>query len=95
VAVLTYNTLMDNLSTYCEAAEAALANYFGIDEINEDTVFLVADCARSAVAALPDWSYYQSLLEKASTYCQTDLDELELTDFVGELETQLEEYGLV
>jgi len=86
---------MDNLSTYYVAVENALANYFGVDEINEETVELVADCCIQAVAALPNWSYYQSLLEKASTYCQTDLDELELTDFVSELETQLEEYGLV
>lgn len=86
---------MDNYSTFYDAAEAALANYFGIDDINEDTVNLVANCCVQAVAALPDWSYYQSLLEKSSTYVQTDLDELELTDYVGELETQLEEFGLV
>jgi len=86
---------MENFTTYYDAAEEALANWLGIDDINEDTVNLVANYMVQAVAALPDWSYYQSLLEKASHYVQTDLTELELTDFVGELETQLEEYGLV
>jgi hypothetical protein len=86
---------MDNFTTYYDAAESALANYFGIDDINEDTVNLVADCARQAVAALPDWNYFQSLLEKSSSYVQTDMTEDELAGYVGELEEQLEEYGLV
>ena len=96
LAVLTYNTLMDNLtfSYYC-AAEAALANWLGIDDINEETVELVADCCHQACAALPNWRSYQSQLEKASHYVQTDMDEMELNDFVAELETQLEECGLV
>ena len=86
---------MDNLTAYYSAAEAALANWLGIDDINEETVELVADCCHQAVAVLPNWRHYQSQLEKASHYVQTDMDEMELNDFVVELETQLEEFGLV
>jgi hypothetical protein len=81
--------------TYLEAAEHALANYLGTDDLNEATIELVADCARQAVAALPNWTYFRDLLEKASTYVQVDMDELEMQDFTGELETQLEDYGIL
>jgi hypothetical protein len=83
------------METYLEAAEHALANYLGTDDLDEAIIELVADCARQAVAALPDWTYFQNLLEKASTYVQVDMGELEMQDFTGELEEQLEDYGLL
>jgi hypothetical protein len=86
---------MSDFSTYLEVAENALANYLGTDDLDEAMIELVADCCRQAVAVLPDWTYFNDLLEKSSTYVQADLDELELADFVGELEEQLEEFGLV
>jgi hypothetical protein len=81
--------------TYLEAAEHALANHLGTDDLDQGMIELVADCARQAVAALPNWTYFGSLLEKASTYVQVDMDELEMADFTGELETQLEDYGII
>ena len=86
---------MDNFTLYLSAAEDALANYLGTDELTDATVELVADCMRQAVSVLPNWSYFTNLLEKSSTYVQADLDELEMADYVGELETQMEEYGLL
>ena len=86
---------MENYQTYYDAAEAALANYTGEDDIDPSTIELVTDLLIQAVKVLPNWGYYQSLLEKSSSYVQTDLDELELNDYVGELETQLEDFGLV
>ena len=86
---------MDNYTTYYDAAEHALANFLGTDDLDQDMIELVADCARQAIAALPDWSYFTNLLEKSSSYVQTDLDEGELRDYVGELEEQLEAYGLL
>ena len=83
------------METYFEASEHALANYLGTDDLNEATIELVADCTRQAVAAIPDWTHFQNLLEKASTYVQVDMDELEMQDFTGELETQLEDYGII
>lgn len=86
---------MDNYTTYYDAAEHALANFLGTDDLDQDMIELVGDCARQAVAALPNWSYFTNLLEKSSSYVQTDLDEDELRDYVGELEEQLEAYGLL
>jgi hypothetical protein len=86
---------VDNYTTYLEAAEHALANFLGTDDLDEDMINLVADCARQAVAVLPNWTYFNDLLEKSSSYVQTDLDECELVDYVGELETQLGDYGLI
>lgn len=80
---------------YCDAAEHALANFLCTDDLDQDMIELVADCMRQAVAVLPNWTYFQDLLEKSSTYVMTDLDECELVDYVGELETQMEEYGLL
>ena len=80
---------------FYNAAEHALANYFGIDEFNQELIELVGDCMFEAVQQLPNWAYYNNLLQKASTYLQTDMNDLELNDFVGELEEQLEAYGLV
>jgi hypothetical protein len=86
---------MDNYTTYYDATEHALANFLGTDDLDQEVINLVADCARQAVAALPDWTYFTNLLEKSSTYVQTDLDEGEMRDYVGELEEQLEAYGLL
>ena len=86
---------MENYSTYYDAAEHSLANFLGTDDIDQDMINLVADCCAQAVAALPNWDYFNNLLEKSSTYVQCDLSELEMADYVGELETQLEEYGLL
>ena len=86
---------MDNYTTYYAAAEAALANFLGTDYIDQDTINLVANCCVQAIEALPNASYFESLLEKSSSYVQADLNELELADYVGELKNQLEEYGLL
>ena len=86
---------MENYTTYYDATEHALANFLGTDDIDQTIINLVADCCVQAVDALPYWSYFNSLLEKSSTYVQTDLNELEMQDYVGELELQLEEYGLL
>jgi hypothetical protein len=86
---------MENYTTYYSATEHALANFLGTDDIDQNIINLVADCCVQAVAALPDWSYFNNLLEKSSTYVQCDLNELEMADYVGELEVQLEEYGLL
>jgi len=86
---------MENYNDYFNAAEDALANFLGDDGINQDMINLVANCCVDAVAALPDESYFESLLEKSSTYVQTDLNELEMQNYVDELETQLVTYGLL
>ena len=80
---------------FYNAAEHALANFLGEDEIDQDIVELVGDCAYQAVQVLPDWTYFTDLLEKASTYVRADMSDLELQDFVAELEEQLEAYGLL
>jgi hypothetical protein len=86
---------MENYSTYYNAAETALANFLDTDDIDQDTINLVANCCVQAIEALPNASYFESLLEKSSTYVQCDLNELEMADYVAELEYQLEEYGLL
>jgi hypothetical protein len=86
---------MDNYTTFYNAAEHALANFLGTDDFEQDTVNLVADCCQQAVEVLPDWDYFNDLLEKSSTYVQTDMDELQMADYVGELEAQLGDYGLL
>jgi hypothetical protein len=88
---------MENYTTYYNAAELALANFLDadIDDIDQDIINLVADCCVQAVEALPNWSYFNNLLEKSSIYVQCDLNESEMADYVGELEVQLEDYGLL
>jgi hypothetical protein len=88
-----YSKNMEN--EFYNAAEHALANFLGTDDIDQDVIELVGDCAYQAVQVLPDWDYFGNLLEKASTYVRADMDELEMQDFVGELEEQLEVYGLL
>ena len=85
----------NNYTTYYDAAEHALANFLGTDDLDEAMIELVADCARQAVSVLPNWTYFHNLLEKASTYVQVDMGEHEMRDFTCELEDQLEEYGLL
>lgn len=86
---------MSTYSTYYNAAEHALANFLGTDDLDQDIVNLVADCCQQAVEVLPDWDYFNDLLEKSSTYVQADMDDLQMADYVGELETQLGAYGLL
>jgi hypothetical protein len=83
-------------ATYTQATEHAIANFTGDDEIDPDVVELVADLGRQAIQLADEGKYAQALMlvEKASTFVQVDLDELEMTDWIGELDTQLEEYGL-
>jgi hypothetical protein len=82
-------------STYYDSAEHALANFLGTDDLDQDTINLVADCCQQAVEVLPDWDYFNDLLEKSSTYVQADMDEDTMQEYTAELETQLEEYGLL
>jgi hypothetical protein len=86
---------MENYTTYYNATETALTNFLGTDDIDQDTINLVANCCVQAIEALPNASYFESLLEKSSTYVQTDLNELELADYVAELEHQLEDCWLL
>lgn len=85
---------MTNIEYYA-AAEHALANFLGTDDLDQDMIELVGDCCYQAVQQLPNATYFENLLEKASTYVRADMNELELQDFVGELEEQLEAYELI
>jgi hypothetical protein len=80
---------------FYNAAEHALANFLGSDDLNQDMIELVGDCMYEACQAIPNWRYFNDILEKASTYVRADMNDLELQDFVGELEEQLEAYGLL
>lgn len=80
---------------FYNAAEHALANFLGTDDIDQDVIELVGDCAYQALQVLPDWNYFTSILEKSSTYVRADMDLEELQDYVAELEEQLEAYGLL
>jgi hypothetical protein len=88
---------MKNYSTYYAAAELALANFLDadVDDVDQDMINLVANCCVQAIEVLPNWSYFNDLLEKSSTYVQCDLNEVEMSEYVGELELQLEESGLL
>jgi DNA-binding SARP family transcriptional activator len=87
---------MTDLTELFAAVEHAIANFTGEDDIDTDVVELVAGLVKEAVeeADAGRLSYARNLVEKASTYVQTDLDELEMNDWVGEVDTQLEEYGI-
>ncbi len=87
---------MTNLTDLYAAVEHAIANFSGEEEIDPDVVELVADLAKQAVdeATVGNYSYARDLVEKASTYVLTDLDELETNDWVCEVDNQLEEYGV-
>jgi hypothetical protein len=86
---------MENYPKYFNAAQDALANYLGTDDPDQDMINLVANCCVDAVAALPNESYFESLLEKSSTYVYADMSVWELQNYVNELETQLVTYGLL
>jgi hypothetical protein len=88
--------LMASFDTYLQAAEHAIANFTGEDDINTDVIELVAEMAKQAIeqANIGNFIYARALIEGASTYVQADLDELELNDWVGEMDNQLEEYGI-
>jgi hypothetical protein len=78
------------------AAEHAIANFSGEEEIDQDTIELVAGLAKQAVdeATAGNYSYARDLVEKASTYVLTDLDDLQMNDWICEVDNQLEEYGI-
>jgi hypothetical protein len=82
-----------------QAVEHALANFLGTDDLDETVVELVADRVRIQVEKMaedPTWvGYFDDVLAGTSTYVQTDLDEVELNDYLCELVTQLEAYGVV
>ena len=82
--------------TYLQATEHAIANFAGDDDIDPDVVELVAGMGKQAVeqANIHNFTYARALIEGASTYVQTDLDELELNDWVSEMDNQFEEYGI-
>ena len=80
---------------YFDCAENALANYLGTDDLDQNMVELVTDCMRSAVEALPNWSYFTNILEKSSSYVQCDLDEDDLLQYTACLEDMMEEFGLL
>ena len=81
------------------AVEAAIANFLGNDDFNETITELVATRVAKALALVAEDGFiderFDTLLESASTYVLTDLSKDELADWVGELETQLEEFGLL
>ncbi len=82
-----------NYETLYDAVEHALANFLCTEDVNREVVELVAD----RIAEHWDSRYnasFDTILESTSTYVQCDLDEVELNDYVGELETQLGDYEL-
>ena len=93
---LTMETL--NLNALYDAVEEALSNFTG-DSVPPETIELVATRVATALELVAKDGFvgtrFTNLLESSSTYVQTDLDELELNDYVGELENQLEDYGLL
>jgi len=89
------NLPMENYNDYYDAAQEALANYLGTDDLDQDMINLVANCCVDAIAALPNEAYFECLLEKSSSYVQADLNESEMQNYVDELETQLVTYGLL
>ena len=93
--IFLHLTNMSDYAKYFFAAEDALTNFLGDDDINQDMINLVANCCVDAVAALPNESYFESLLEKSSSYVYADMSVWELQNYVNELETQLVTYGLL
>ena len=86
-----------NLQLVAEAVEHALSNWLDEDP-TDDQVELVTDRVLTGLRQLADGASYSVLetyLESSSTYVQSDLDDLALGDYVGELEAQLEEYGVL
>jgi len=76
-------------------AEHALANFLGTDDLDQDMIELVGDCLFEAVAALPDATYFENLLEKSSSYVLVDMNPDTLAYYVAVLEHHMEEYDLI
>jgi hypothetical protein len=85
-----------DFDTYLEATEHAIANFTGTDDIDPDVVELVASLGKQAVeqAEARNYRYAIDLAEKASTFVQVDLTDLEMQDWVGELNQQFEDYSI-
>ena len=83
-------TPVDYVTLY-RAVDHALANFLGTDDVDEGIVELVAHRIAEHWDNR-DSGYFEDILASTSTYVQCDLDELELADYVGELETQLDDY---
>ncbi len=83
-----------NYTELCNAVEHALANYTGEDDIDGDIVELVANRIHEHWDKRGSYTF-DEILESTSTYVQCDLSEEELADYAGELEEQLEAYGLL
>ena len=81
---------------FIKAAEQAVMNFTGDDDVDPVVVELVADLGRQAVeqAEAGNYRYAIDLAEKASTFVQVDLTDLEMQDWVGELNQQFEDYSI-
>ena len=82
-----------NYETLYDAVEHALANFLCTEDLDQNVIELVAN----RIAEHWDERYsasFDNILESTSTYVMTDLDECELVDYVGELDTQLGDYEL-
>ena len=88
--------LVTDFDTYLQATEHAIANFTGDDDIDPDVIELVAGLGRQAIELADEGKFAQALMlvEKASTFVQVDLDELEMADWIGELDNQFEDYGI-
>jgi hypothetical protein len=87
------NTTFD-YSTLFDAVEHALANITGEDTVDEDIVNLVAGRIHEHWNKRGSYSFDQ-IIESTSTYVACDLSEEELAAYLGEIENQLEDYGLL
>jgi hypothetical protein len=86
-------TVTEDFDLLYQAVEHALANFTGEDDIDETIIELVAHRIDEHLERTGDVS--DDVLASTSTYVQTDLDEETLNDYVGELEEQLEAYGIL
>jgi hypothetical protein len=77
-----------------DAVEHALANFLCTDDLDENMIELVAHRLGEHIENIES-PYFDDILASTSTYVQADLDEVELNDYIGELSTQLEDYGLL
>jgi hypothetical protein len=82
-----------------DAVETAIANFLGNDDFDERVTEVVATRVAQALDLVAEYGFigarFDTILESTSTYVLTDLSKDELADWVGELETQLEEFGLL
>jgi hypothetical protein len=93
----TMTALQD--SAVYEAVEHALANFLGTDDLDEAMVELVAfridNFVKKSAKDLTLCARFDDMLAGTSTYVQTDLDELAMNDYIGELVEQLENYDVI